>query len=109
MTDEQLQLLRTIPETEITEMLASLGALKVDFPTENAAQPSQVEVNTDPCPVIEGSGKEPNTIRVKVISPGQGSSGYYSTEMLRRDMPKLIQPGLQMFWDHPKPGEPRAA
>lgn len=109
MTEIQEQLLRTIPETEIAEMLAKLGKLKVEFPTESVIDPAQVEVNTDPCPVIEADGKLPNTIRVKVISPGQGSTGYYATEVLMRDMPGLIKPGVQMFWDHPKKGESREA
>lgn len=44
-------------------------------------------------------------VRVRVIAPGQGSSGYYSPEMLKRDGPRIFVPGVQSFLDHPTASE----
>jgi len=41
-----------------------------------------------------------STIPVKIISPGWGSSGYYSAEVLKRDGPGIFREGLHMHWDH---------
>lgn len=38
--------------------------------------------------------------RIKLISPGKGSSGYYPAATLQRDGPKVFTKGLKMFWDH---------
>lgn len=38
---------------------------------------------------------------IKVISPGWGSSGYYSRAMLERDAPAVYTPGTHMHIDHP--------
>lgn len=40
-------------------------------------------------------------LEVKVIQPGQGSSGFYPKEMLERDGPTAFPAGLQMYEDHP--------
>ncbi len=40
-----------------------------------------------------------------MIAPGQGSSGYYSPEMLKRDGPRIFVPGVQSFLDHPTASE----
>lgn len=40
-------------------------------------------------------------VRVRVIAPGQGSCGFYSAEMLKRDGPKVFVVGTQCFLDHP--------
>lgn len=37
---------------------------------------------------------------VRVIAAGQGSSGYYPKEVLKRDGPKVFTKGLHMFWNH---------
>lgn len=36
-----------------------------------------------------------------LITPGWGTSGYYSAEVLRRDGPQVFEAGTQMFFDHP--------
>jgi hypothetical protein len=37
---------------------------------------------------------------IKLISPGRGSSGYYSPELLKRDGPQIFKNGTQMYWNH---------
>ncbi len=41
-----------------------------------------------------------DVVPVKIIQPGWGSSGYYSSEVLARDAGVYIK-GTKMFWDHP--------
>lgn len=40
-------------------------------------------------------------VKIKVISPGWGSSGYYSEKMLKRDGPNVFKKGLHMYMNHP--------
>ena len=42
-------------------------------------------------------------LRVRVIAPGQGSSGFYSSEVLKKDGPSIFVAGVQCFLDHPSP------
>lgn len=51
--------------------------------------------------VQEAAGASPNLIPVKLISPGWGTTGYYSTEMLKRDGPKVFTKDLHMYMNHP--------
>lgn len=37
---------------------------------------------------------------VKIISPGRGSSGYYTKEVLQRDAPKIFKRGTLMYINH---------
>ena len=39
--------------------------------------------------------------KIKIISPGWGSSGYYSEAMLKRDGPKIFKKGTHMYINHP--------
>lgn len=50
--------------------------------------------------VTEAPKKRGNRWRVIVARPGQGSSGFYSEAVLRRDAEKIIAPGGQMFINH---------
>ncbi|MDP9326506.1 MAG: hypothetical protein M3O87_08245 [Candidatus Dormibacteraeota bacterium] len=52
-------------------------------------------------PVSESVIRRDGTIRVKLISPGWGTSGYYSQELLETAGPKVFTDGLHMYWDHP--------
>jgi hypothetical protein len=45
--------------------------------------------------------REDGTMRICLIKPGWGSSGYYSREVLERDGPKLFKAGLHMYANHP--------
>jgi len=42
---------------------------------------------------------------VKIISPGRGSSGYYTKEVLQRDGPKIFDRGTLMYINHATPAE----
>jgi hypothetical protein len=41
------------------------------------------------------------TVPIKIISPGWGTRGYYSAEVLKRDGPKAWPAGTHMYLDHP--------
>jgi hypothetical protein len=51
--------------------------------------------------VEAGTVTEDGKVKVKVIKPGWGSSGYYSEAMLKRDGGKAFPKGTHMYWDHP--------
>jgi hypothetical protein len=55
--------------------------------------------------VIESGADNPDRIWVDLITPGWGSSGYYSQEVLERDMPKIYPKGSHMYIDHPTMSE----
>lgn len=57
--------------------------------------------------VKEAPKKRGNRWRVIVARPGQGSSGFYSEEMLKRDAEKIIAPGGQMFINHGSDRNPK--
>lgn len=40
---------------------------------------------------------------IRIIAPGQGSSGFYPKEVLKRDGPKIFTPGTHMYYNHPTP------
>lgn len=50
--------------------------------------------------VAEAPTKRGNRWRVIVAKPGQGSSGFYSEELFRRDAHKILAPGAQSFINH---------
>lgn len=52
--------------------------------------------------------KSGGTIPVKIIAPGWGSSGYYASEMLKRDGPNVFKAGQHMHWDHATKEEAKA-
>lgn len=41
-------------------------------------------------------------VALKLISPGWGSSGYYSADMLERDGPSIYKKNAHMYWNHSK-------
>lgn len=49
----------------------------------------------------EAAVRSDGSIDVVIITPGWGSSGYYSAEVLERDGPRVFTSGLHMFLDHP--------
>jgi hypothetical protein len=52
-------------------------------------------------PLVEKALRPDNSIKIKVIQPGWGSSGYYPQSVLEADGPKVFQKGLKMYWNHP--------
>lgn len=57
--------------------------------------------------VTEAPVRKGNRWRVIVARPGQGSSGFYSEDMFRRDAHKIIAPGGQMFINHDDTRNPK--
>lgn len=57
---------------------------------------------TQAAPVKKGS-----RYKVIVATPGQGSSGYYPEEVLRRDAEKIVPPGGQSFINHDMSRNPK--
>lgn len=55
---------------------------------------------TDYTPLEEAAPKDKDTFRARLISPGWGSSGYYSPETLR-EAAHLYRAGLKMYLNHP--------
>jgi hypothetical protein len=59
------------------------------------------ELCSDLTPLIESSVRPDGTMPIKIIAPGWGNSGYYSSELLERDGPKVYKRGLHMYLNHP--------
>ena len=62
----------------------------------------ELRESTTTAPVRKGS-----RWRTIVATPGQGSSGYYSEEVLKRDAEKIISPGGQSFINHDMSRNPK--
>lgn len=45
------------------------------------------------------------TVPIKIASPGWGTKGHYSREVLERDGPSAWPKGTQMYWNHPTVAE----
>ena len=53
-------------------------------------------------------GLEDGAGLVRIITHGQGSSGYYPKETIKRDGPKVFTSGTHMYWNHPTKAEVEA-
>lgn len=51
--------------------------------------------------LVERAVADDGTVMLKLIAPGKGSSGYYTTEVLKRDGPRVFTRGMHNFIDHP--------
>lgn len=58
-------------------------------------------------PLAEKAVRQDNTIDLRLIAPGWGSSGYYSADVLRADGPAAWPAGTHMYLDHPTESEAR--
>lgn len=66
--------------------------------------------------LVESAGIEPLKLKesgainplVKIISPGRGSSGYYTKELLERDGPQIFKRGTLMYINHATAAEEAA-
>jgi hypothetical protein len=68
------------------------------IPAGTAAEAASLE--DDFVPLVEAFGDD-GTFLAEIISPGWGTSGYYSADVLKRDA-GIYKEGMPMFWDHPK-------
>jgi len=82
----------------------ALGDIEAPEPVE-AAQ--DIELTGDIMALSEKAVAPDNSLTVKIIKPGWGSSGYYSPEVLERDGPKVFPAGTKMYWDHATETEDR--
>lgn len=71
------------------------------FEPGSAKESLQVGGELVELPLSEARAVKNGSTFLKLIQSGQGSSGYYPKEVLKRDGPKVFKTGLQMFWDHP--------
>lgn len=60
-----------------------------------------LELATDPIDLTEAAVRSDGSIGVLLISPGWGTRGYYSAELLERDGPTAFPKGTHMYFDHP--------
>lgn len=67
-----------------------------------------VEIETDTVQLVERAVNDNGEVMLKLISPGIGSSGYYSAEVLKRDGPRVFVKGTHNLIDHPTVAEESA-
>ena len=95
---------------EIKQMLEAMTPEERAALQEQVAEidePAQEALEGDLAELIEKAVADDNTIDLKLISPGWGSSGHYSAEVLKRDGPAAFPVGTQMFLDHPTESQKR--
>jgi hypothetical protein len=94
---------------KVTYVAKSDNASPADNIADQGAMAATDEalIISDPINLIESAVQPDGTVMLKLISPGWGSSGYYSSEVLKRDGPKVFTEGLHNFIDHPTPEEER--
>lgn len=63
------------------------------------------ELAVEYVPLVEKAVGADGTIKIKIIEPGWGSSGYYGADVLERDAAKAFPAGTKMYLDHPTPTE----
>jgi hypothetical protein len=68
---------------------------------EPTAEAEDLTLSGDFVPLVEKAVGANGTMAVKIIAPGQGSSGYYPAEVLERDGPGVFKAGTKMYVDHP--------
>lgn len=73
--------------------------------SESTETPDGDNLEEGVVPLVEAVLRRDGTVPIKIISPGWGSSGYYSEAMLKRDGPKVFKKGTKMYWDHPSKSE----
>lgn len=84
-----------------------------DLATEAQGEETPAQEATDApiagefIPLIEKAVRRDQTIPIKLIQPGWGSSGHYSSEVLQRDGPAVFKKGTKCFWNHQTEAEER--
>jgi hypothetical protein len=70
-------------------------------PAGDVEEAADADIGGDIIPLVEKAVSKDNTLRLKVIAPGWGSSGYYPAAVLERDGSNAFPAGTKMFWNHP--------
>ncbi len=65
----------------------------------------EAELVGEVVPLVEKAVRKDGTFPIRIIAPGWGTSGYYSEEVLKRDVPKVFPAGTHMHFDHPTVSE----
>lgn len=91
--------------TEVTKVkVATTYVAIAEAVTESDSAPVELEeadLLGEIVPLVEKAVRKDGSFPLKVIAPGWGSSGYYSAEVLKRDIPKVFPAGTHMHFDHP--------
>jgi len=87
---------------ESVEVKRTITYVPVSSSSSEAASES---LKSDIVDLIEKAVADDNTMDIKIIAPGWGSSGYYSEEVLKRDGPAAWPVGSHMHLDHPTKAE----
>lgn len=75
---------------------------------DGAKEAADIEITGDIVTLREGAVGQDGSAYLKLISPGWGSSGFYSKEVLKRDGPAIFKAGTKNFWNHPTAQEEAA-
>lgn len=94
----------------INDALSAIGASAGPAMAESGAGPDTDELEEadlvgEIVPLVEKSVRQDGTFPIRIIAPGWGSSGYYSKQVLERDIPKVFPAGTHMHFDHPTVSE----
>ena len=89
----------------IKKRAKALGA--TDLLPEDWRESDRDEITGELVPLVEKAVKDDGTATIRIIAPGQGSSGYYPADVLQRDGPRVFGEGLQIYLDHPSASEDR--
>lgn len=101
---EPLKVIAVTQYVRADQATVSVPAVPVTQVSAPATEAGDV-ITGDLVPLVEKAVGKDNTIALRIIAPGFGSSGYYSKEMLKRDGPKAFKAQTQMFLDHPSVSE----
>lgn len=82
---------------------------KVNPPVEITTEAQTIELDGDTIALVEKAVNPSGEVLLKLISPGWGSSGYYSKEVLQKAAAdRIFHKGLHNFIDHPTAQEESA-
>lgn len=98
----------TIEDDVVT--LGDFVTVKVSYvPTTESTTTNEsiIEIKGDLIKLEEKAVRDDDTVEICLITPGWGSSGYYSEQMLKKDGPKIFKKGLHMYMNHPTEEEDR--
>lgn len=88
-----------------TYVAVSESVREADVPRENTDALEEAELVGEIVPLVEKAVRQDGTFPIRIIAPGWGSSGYYSKQVLERDIPKVFPAGTHMHFDHPTVSE----
>ena len=91
-------------ELDVTPLQESMGEF-TESSSVTAPAPHTPPASTGGKSTGRFVNPETGETRLRIITPGWGSTGYYPADMLKRDGPRIFTEGLHMFWNHDTPEE----